>query len=76
MTTEVTIPLLPCHSINEVRESYRALGFEVTYQQAKPSAYAVVCRGGMDTAKSGLYYASNDKGMIYSHVVKLDSLQQ
>ena len=42
MTNEITIPILPCRSTNEVLEFYRALGFEVTYQQAKPNHYAVV----------------------------------
>jgi hypothetical protein len=47
-TSEITIPILPCHSINEMLEFYRVLGFEVTYQQSKPNTYAVVCRGDIE----------------------------
>ena len=36
---EITIPILPCRSINEMLEFYRALGFEVIYQQSKPNTY-------------------------------------
>lgn len=42
---EKTIPVLPCRSIIETLKFYRALGFEVTYQQEQPSGYAVVQRG-------------------------------
>lgn len=42
---EKTIPVLPCRSVIETLKFYRALGFEVTYQQEKPSGYAVVQRG-------------------------------
>ena len=48
MTDEITIPLLPCRAIKEMLEFYRALGFEVTYQQSKPNTYAVVRRGGIE----------------------------
>src|SRR5215204_2689779 len=48
LANEVTIPLLPCHSINEVLAFYQALGFEVTYQQERPNNYAVVQRGGIE----------------------------
>ena len=48
MTNEICIPLLPCHSIDETLTFYRALDFEVTYQQAKPNLYAVVQRGGIE----------------------------
>jgi catechol 2,3-dioxygenase-like lactoylglutathione lyase family enzyme len=39
---EITIPLLPCNSIDQTIEFYQALGFVVTYQQKRPNAYAVV----------------------------------
>ncbi|MBZ0281358.1 MAG: VOC family protein [Anaerolineae bacterium] len=48
MANEITIPILPCRSINEVLTFYRALGFEVTYQQEKPNNYACVQRGSID----------------------------
>lgn len=48
MSTETTIPMLPCVSIDETLGFYRVLGFEVTYQQARPNPYAVVRRGGVE----------------------------
>lgn len=47
MDAERTIPILPCRSIDDTLTFYRALGFEVTYQQARPNTYAVVERGGI-----------------------------
>ncbi|KZE44731.1 hypothetical protein AV540_23030 [Brevibacillus parabrevis] len=38
----VTIPIFPCRSIDEQVEFYQALGFELTYRQAKPNLYACV----------------------------------
>jgi hypothetical protein len=48
MTGEIMIPALPCASITEVLEFYVALGFEITYQQAKPNTYGVVKRDGIE----------------------------
>jgi catechol 2,3-dioxygenase-like lactoylglutathione lyase family enzyme len=42
VNVEKVIPMLPCSSINETLEFYQALGFEVTYQQAKPNMFASV----------------------------------
>lgn len=36
MTNEVTVPLLPCPSVDEVEDFYRVLGFSTTYKQRKP----------------------------------------
>ncbi|MEV4415151.1 VOC family protein [Catellatospora sp. NPDC049609] len=36
MTNEVTIPLLPCASIDDIITFYGALGFSTTYKQRKP----------------------------------------
>ena len=33
MNKVMMIPMLPCRSINEVLEFYKAVGFEVTYHQ-------------------------------------------
>ncbi|MCG8925371.1 VOC family protein [Lentzea sp. CC55] len=44
MANEVTIPLLPCESIDEVAEFYVMLGFTVTYRQHRPNAYLSVRR--------------------------------
>lgn len=48
MTSEYTIPLLPCRAINEMLPFYQALGFEVTYQQTRPNNYLAVQRGGIE----------------------------
>ncbi|MFD8206822.1 bleomycin resistance protein [Streptomyces sp. NPDC059695] len=44
---EKTIPILPCRTIQPVRDFYTTLGFEVTFQQASPSPYLAVQRGGI-----------------------------
>ena len=48
MTTETTIPILPCRKIDEVLDFYVALGFEITYRQERPNSYACIKRGGID----------------------------
>jgi protein-arginine kinase activator protein McsA len=48
MMTEVTIPILPCNSIDKTLEFYQALGFTVTYQQKKPNTYAVIKLRGIE----------------------------
>ncbi|MCP2247149.1 Glyoxalase-like domain [Lentzea aerocolonigenes] len=40
----MTIPLLPCASIDEVAEFYVMLGFTITYRQYRPNAYLSVRR--------------------------------
>ena len=40
MTNEVTVPLLPCASIDDIITFYRALGFSTTYKQRKPNPCA------------------------------------
>jgi len=40
--TGAAIPIFPCKSIDEQLDFYQALGFEVTYRQAKPNLYACV----------------------------------
>ncbi|MET9294899.1 VOC family protein [Streptomyces sp. NPDC003077] len=39
---ESVIPILPCRSIDELLDFYRALGFEVTHQQKRPNPFAAV----------------------------------
>jgi hypothetical protein len=45
---ESTIPLFPCGALTETLDFYRALGFEVLYQQEEPYLYAAVRRGGVE----------------------------
>jgi hypothetical protein len=53
-TNETTIPALPCVSLEGTLPFYRALGFEVTYEQKAPYLYAVVKRGGIELHFYGL----------------------
>ncbi|MBB5939361.1 bleomycin resistance protein [Streptomyces zagrosensis] len=46
--TETTTPMLPCPSVPEILAFYRALGFDVTFEQTQPNPYAVVQRGAID----------------------------
>ena len=44
MTNEVTVPLLPCASIDDIVAFYEVLGFRTTYQQRKPNPYVAMQR--------------------------------
>jgi hypothetical protein len=44
MTNEVTVPLLPCASIDDIEAFYGVLGFSTTYRQRKPYACVGVRR--------------------------------
>lgn len=48
MANEIMIPALPCASINPTLEFYVAMGFEITYQQARPNNYGVVKRDNIE----------------------------
>lgn len=50
----ITIPLLPCVSLEETLPFWQILGFEVTTQQKSPSLYAVIRRGGYELHFFGL----------------------
>ncbi|MGN2639174.1 bleomycin resistance protein [Nocardia takedensis] len=44
MAGEITVPLLPCGSIDDIAEFYRTLGFEQTYRQTRPNPYVALRR--------------------------------
>ncbi|WP_433554038.1 VOC family protein [Micromonospora zamorensis] len=44
MTNEVTVPLLPCASIDDIVTFYTALGFHATHQQRRPNPYVALRR--------------------------------
>ncbi|WP_433200786.1 VOC family protein [Dactylosporangium sp. CS-047395] len=44
MANEVTVPLLPCASIDDIEAFYGVLGFRTTYKQRKPNACVGVQR--------------------------------
>lgn len=62
MTDVTTIPCLPCVSMAESLDFYRALGFEVTYQQKSPYEYAVVRQGGCELHLFGLKGLKAEEG--------------
>jgi catechol 2,3-dioxygenase-like lactoylglutathione lyase family enzyme len=63
-TTEATIPLFPCKALKETLDFYRAIGFEVTYQQEEPYLYGAVQRDAIQLHFSTLttYGAKNAFG--------------
>ncbi len=48
------VPALPCQDIDELRDFWTALGFDVTYRQLRPNPYLAVRRGGVDIHYFGL----------------------
>ncbi|MFG3406705.1 bleomycin resistance protein [Streptomyces sp. NPDC048142] len=54
--TETTIPMLPCRTslIETTVDFYTALGFETTYLQKSPYAYAAVERGSVELQLYGM----------------------
>jgi hypothetical protein len=44
VANELTIPLLPCNSIDDMQSFYEMLGFSVTYRQMKPNPYVAMKR--------------------------------
>lgn len=44
MANEITVPLLPCRSIDEIVEFYTMLGFAQTYYQVRPNPYVSLQR--------------------------------
>ncbi|MBB2914321.1 hypothetical protein FHS43_005633 [Streptosporangium becharense] len=44
MANEITVPLLPCRSIDEIVEFYTMLGFIRTYYQVRPNPYVSLRR--------------------------------
>jgi len=44
MANEVTIPLLPCGSVDVIADFYRVLGFRCTYRQQRPNPYVALQR--------------------------------
>lgn len=44
MANELTIPLLPCGSIEDIADFYRVLGFRSTYRQLRPNPYLALQR--------------------------------
>ncbi|MFI6499482.1 VOC family protein [Nonomuraea typhae] len=54
MANEVTLPLLPCRSIDEMAEFYTMLGFTQTYYQTRPNPYVVLKREDLELGFFGM----------------------
>ncbi|MEV0645305.1 VOC family protein [Phytomonospora sp. NPDC050363] len=54
MANEVTIPALPCASIDETAEFYQALGFTRTYRQTRPNPFMIVKREDIELQFFGI----------------------
>jgi hypothetical protein len=54
MVTDTAVPALPCVTLEESLPFYGLLGFEVTYKQKNPNAYAVVARGDVQLHLFGI----------------------
>ena len=54
MTHAVTIPVLPCVSLDETLDFYGRLGFQQTYRQTAPNPYAVVEHDGAQLHFAGV----------------------
>ena len=50
----MTVPTLPCRTLEESLPFYEALGFACTYRQTRPNPYAVVERGAIALHLYGL----------------------
>lgn len=54
MANELTIPLLPCRSIDEIVEFYTMLGFTRTYYQVRPNPYVSLKREDLQLGFFGM----------------------
>jgi len=72
-TSESTIPLFPCKSLQETLDFYQTLGFEVDYQQDDPYLYAAVHRGGVQLhfSKLATWHTRNSVCLIFVSDVAL-----
>jgi hypothetical protein len=79
----ITIPILPCVSIEETLQFWQVLGFAITYRQTHPYQYGVVERGGhelhfgrlkgMEAANNfyaGCLIAVPDAGNVYHEITQ------
>jgi hypothetical protein len=74
MSGEKVIPILPCSSVNETLEFYRALGFEVTFEQSQPNTYACV---KYNDIRLDFFVKKNwNPAFCYISVIDVDALHQ
>ncbi|HZG17507.1 MAG TPA: VOC family protein [Candidatus Bathyarchaeia archaeon] len=74
--TGTAIPIFPCKSIDEQLNFYQALGFRVTYRQAKPNLYACVLHRIVELHFFVIKQLepSNSYSMCYIHVPDVDAV--
>jgi hypothetical protein len=60
--THRVVPILPCTDVIETLTFYRALGFEVAYEQADPYTYAAVQKSGAELHFYGGFKKSERSG--------------
>lgn len=74
MSGEKVIPILPCSSIKETLEFYRALGFEVTSEQKQPYTYASIKYNDINLQ---FFVKKNwNPAFVYISVKDVDTLHQ
>ncbi|MEU2793779.1 VOC family protein [Streptomyces sp. NPDC007100] len=73
---ETVIPILPCRSIDELLDFYRALGFEVTSYQKSPNPYCGVRLRGIELQFFGMkaYDPTNSYSTCYVLTDDVDGL--
>lgn len=76
MSSETTIPILPCKTLGETLDFYRALGFEITHEQTRPYAYGSVRWGGINLHffQREQFNPAESYGLCYVAVSDVDGL--
>ncbi|GAA3789733.1 bleomycin resistance protein [Streptomyces phyllanthi] len=69
---EKMIPILPCQTLQPVLDFYRALGFEVTFEQKSPNPYAAVERGGIELQFFGMKHHEPEQSYSTCYVLTDD----
>ncbi|WP_037362315.1 hypothetical protein [Amycolatopsis orientalis] len=64
MANELTIPLLPCPSVDEIASFYEMLGFGITYRQTRPNPHVALRREDINLHFFGM--AGYDPAQSYS----------
>src|ERR1044072_9468334 len=70
---KLTIPLLPCPSIDEIAAFYEMLGFEITYRQTRPNPHVAVRRGDINLHFFGSDAYDPAQSYSMSQVIVADS---
>lgn len=76
MAGERTFPILPCRELDDVLRFYEVLGFDVTFRQSRPNAYAVVRRDDLHLHFAAIvdFEAESSYGSVIVVVPDADAL--